>query len=60
MEQHALENVNSCYNIKITFYLVTSGVQNFNQYLNVVYFFQHQCELDNCGNLRLLFSCIGV
>ncbi len=39
MEEHALENVNSRQNTKITLYLVTSGGQNFNLYLNVVYFF---------------------
>jgi hypothetical protein len=39
IEQSALENVNSCHSIKFTFYLVTSGAQNFNLYLIVVYFF---------------------
>jgi hypothetical protein len=26
IEEHALKNISSCYNIKITFYLKTSGV----------------------------------
>jgi len=39
MEQHALKNVNSCWNTKISFYLETSGGQNYNLYLNVVHFF---------------------
>jgi len=39
MEQHTLKIVNSCWNIKITFYLETSGGQNLNLYLNVVHFF---------------------
>ncbi len=39
LEQHALENVKSCWNIKTIFYLVTSGGQNFNLYLNIVYCF---------------------
>jgi hypothetical protein len=38
MKQHALKNVNSCQNTKIYFYLVTSGGQNSNLYLNVVHF----------------------
>ena len=33
------KNVNSCWNIKITFYLETSGGQNSNLYLNAVQFF---------------------
>ncbi len=39
LEQHALENENSCENTKITFYLATSGGQNFNPYLNVFFIF---------------------
>ncbi len=39
MEQRALKNENSCRNTKITFYLETSGGQNSNLHLNVVYFF---------------------
>ncbi len=39
MEQHAFENVNSCWNTQITFYLETSGSENSIRYLNVVHFF---------------------
>ncbi len=39
MEQHVLKNVNSCWNTKNTFNLVTSGGQNSNLYLNAVYVF---------------------
>ncbi len=38
MEQRALKNVKSCLNTKISFYMETSGGQNFNLYLNVVHF----------------------
>ncbi len=37
MEQHALKIVNSCWNIKITFYLVPSSGQRLDLYLNAVY-----------------------
>jgi hypothetical protein len=43
MEQNALKDVNNCLNTNIYFYLETSGGQTYNQYLNVVQFFQHQC-----------------
>jgi hypothetical protein len=43
MEQHALENVSNCLNNNIYYYLETSGGQSFNQYLNAIHFFQHQC-----------------
>jgi hypothetical protein len=39
LEQHALKNVNNCWNIKITFYLEASGGQYSNLYINVVHFF---------------------
>ncbi len=39
MEQHALKNLNNCWNTNISFYLETSSGQNSNLYLNVVYFF---------------------
>ncbi len=39
MEQRALNNVNSCWNIDISFYLETSGGQSCNLYFNVVNFF---------------------
>ncbi len=39
MEQHALKNVNSCWNTKVFFNFGTSGDQNSNLYLNVVHFF---------------------
>ncbi len=39
MEQHALKNVNNCWNTKISLYLETSGGQSSNLYLNVDHFF---------------------
>ncbi len=39
MKQRALKNVNSSRDTKITFYLETSGGQNSNLHLNIVYFF---------------------
>jgi hypothetical protein len=39
MEQHALKNVNNCWNTNISLYLETSGGQNSNLYLNLVHFF---------------------
>ncbi len=39
MEQCNLNNVNSCWNTKISFYLETSDGQNSNLHLNVVHFF---------------------
>jgi len=45
MEQHALKNVNSCWNNKITFYFETSGGQNSNLYLNVVHLFNTSVNL---------------
>ncbi len=38
MEQHAFKNVNSYLNTNIYSYLVTSGGQGYNTYLNVVHF----------------------
>ncbi len=60
MEQHAFKNVNNCLNTNIYSYLETSGGQSSNPYLNVVHFFKHQSWLEICGNLRQLFSYIGV
>ncbi len=60
MEQHALENVNSCLNTNIYSYLETSGGQSSNQYLNVVYFFDTSVKLDICDSFRQLCPCIGV
>ncbi len=60
MEQHTLKIVNNCLNTNIYYYLETSGGQSNNIYVNVVHFFQHQCQLDIRGSLRQLFSCIGV
>ncbi len=39
MKQHALNNVNNCWNTNISFKLETSGGQSSNLYLNVVDFF---------------------
>jgi hypothetical protein len=39
MEQHALKNINSCWNTKIAFYLEISGGPNSNLFLNFVNFF---------------------
>jgi hypothetical protein len=60
MEQRALKNVNNFLNTNTYSYLETSGGQNCNIYINVSSFFQHQCQLDICGSLRQLYSCIGV
>ncbi len=58
-EQGTLKNVKSCWNTKYYPYLVTSGCQNSNQYLNVANFF-HTSFLDICGSPRHLFSGTGV
>ncbi len=50
MEERTFKNVNDCLN---TTYLDTSGGQ-------CCSFFKHLCELDICGSLRQLLSCIGV
>ena len=42
MEQHALQNVNSCLNINS--YLETSGGQSSNPHLNVVHFFNTRVD----------------
>jgi hypothetical protein len=60
MEQRTFKNVNNCLNTNIYTYFETSVGQTSNLYLNVVHFFQHRCELDICGSLRQLFSCMGV
>jgi hypothetical protein len=39
MEQRDLKNVNNCLNTNIYSYLETSSGQSFDQYLNVVHFF---------------------
>jgi hypothetical protein len=39
MEQHTLKNSNNCFNTNIFSYLVTSGGQSSNLYLNVIHFF---------------------
>ncbi len=41
MEQHAFKNVNYCLNTNIYSYLETSGGKKFNQYLNMVHFFNN-------------------
>ncbi len=38
IEQHTLKNENNCFNINIYSYLETSGIQNYNLYINVVHF----------------------
>jgi hypothetical protein len=43
-EHHALKNVNSCWNTKITFYLGTCVGQNSNLHLNAVHFFNASVE----------------
>ncbi len=60
MEHRALKNVRNCLNTNIYSYLETSGGQSSNLYLNVVHFFNASVNLDICGNLRQLFSCIAV
>ncbi len=59
MEEHVLKNVNSGWNIKISFYLETSGGQNSNMYSNVVHFLT-PLLMDICGSLKRLFSNIGL
>jgi hypothetical protein len=39
IEQHALKNISSCYNIKITFYLDTSGAYTIKHFTAVIYRF---------------------
>jgi hypothetical protein len=39
IEQRALKSVQNCWNANMSFYLETSGGQNFNLYLDVVHFF---------------------
>jgi len=60
MDQHALKNVSNCLNINIHLYFEKCGGQSSNLYLNVVHFFQRHCKLDICGNLRQLFSYLGL
>ncbi len=43
MEQHAVENANSCLCINISSYLEIFSGQSSDLYINVVHFFQHQC-----------------
>jgi len=38
-EQHALKNVNNCWNTNVSFSLATSGGQNCNLYFNAAHFF---------------------
>jgi hypothetical protein len=53
-EQHALKNVNNCWNTNIYFYLETSVGQKFNLYLNVVHFFNTSV---NWTSVTALDSC---
>jgi hypothetical protein len=57
MEEHALQNVNNCWNAIICSYLETSGGHIFNLYLNVVHFFnttvsRHLWQLKTVGFLH--------
>jgi hypothetical protein len=54
------KNVNKCWNTLNTFYLLTSGGQNFNQYLTAVPFINTTFKLDIYDSLRWLFSSIAV
>jgi hypothetical protein len=58
MPEHAMEDVNCCLNIKITFYFETSDGQSSNSHLNIVYF--STTVLVICGNLKLSISCIFI
>ncbi len=60
MEQLTLKNVNNYLNANIYSYFETPGGQSFNLYFNAVHFLTQVWELDICGSLRLLFSCIDV
>ena len=55
MEQYSLKNVNNFLNTNIYSYLETSGGQSSKSIFKCSSFFQHQCELDICGSLRLIF-----
>ncbi len=44
MEQHALKNVNNFLSTNIYSYLMTSGGQSSNPYLNVVHFFNTRVD----------------
>ncbi len=44
MEQHALKNVNNCWNTNIYSYLETFGGQGSNPYLNVVQFLNSRAD----------------
>ncbi len=59
MEQHALKNVNNCWNTSISFYLEISDGQSSNLYLNVVHFFN--TSVSNLWQLKtvvFLHRCI--
>jgi hypothetical protein len=43
MEQHALKNINNCWNANISFYLETYDDQNTKSIFKCFSFFQHQC-----------------
>jgi hypothetical protein len=49
MEQHALKNVNNCWNTNISFYLETSSGQSYNLFLNVVHFFNTSVNYSSVG-----------
>ncbi len=53
IEQRTLKNVNTCQNTKIYSYLVTSGGQSYNLYLNVVHF-RHLWQLKIAVFLHIL------
>ncbi len=59
MEQHALNNVNTCLNINIHSYLQTSGDQSSNIYLYVVYFI-NAVLIRHLWELKTVVFCIGM
>jgi hypothetical protein len=59
MEQHALENVNNCWNTNVSSYIETYGGQNSILSLNAVHFLP-PVYFDISDSLRQLLSCIGL
>ncbi len=53
-------NVNNSWNNNISFYLRDIWWSKLHSIFKCCSFFQHNCELDICGSLRQLFSCIAL
>jgi hypothetical protein len=61
MEHRTLKNANNCLNTSI-YLLLLRGIwwSKFKSIFKCSSFFQHRCQLDICGTLRQLFSCIAL